>query len=747
MRAGLSLVLLAVCLSGCDRGPSPMPLTTSSDEARAHFQTGISHFNRQQMTPAMAAFGDALTADPDFALAHGYQALSMNYTGDVEGHWQRAAATIEGASEVEKLWLEALTAWGRQDYPAARDTLSQVIGALPESAQAQFELGWFHYKSRDFDAAEQAMSRAIAIDDTFAPAHVRLAETRLAAGDTDGALEAIHRAVELEPLSARALTVQADILRNRGQIDDAIRGYDEALGADSDFVPALDGRAASFRIAENHSSAIEAYRDLCDATQALGDGAYKELYLDWIKAEDVCFDYGMTHLLAGDPEQAAQVFEATADYTYETRLDNAPIFYNALARLYLEQGRYDVAAATYDRSLAISREPDLSPFMRQLWDGRYLHAQARIKARQGRFDEALSMAAQMKERIDESGDQAERFLPAYHYLMGYILVEQEAFEDAIEHLQQSQLGDPFNRWLLARAHDGAGSTDRAKEIAVELAALPPGSYGHALVLENVREWLAKNGDTVTASSSPMARLPENEAGALVRRAIAYASDSFEAWAAKKSVSYIKTTKYFDAAGNLERTVSEKHQYLLSPTIKVRMERQEAGKTVVLINNGEQAWKYADGALATAQADKDQAWNSTFGSHYVFSMPFKLTDPGAIFTRVGRAELPDGSSADELVVDYEKGAGSSGGYHTWTYFFSPEDARLVANHLKYGPQPIEQSFSTYADHRTIDGIRMPTRRLAWGYDDDGVLSHQQTEITYTDVRFDADLGNELFQPMP
>ena len=42
--------------------------------------------------------------------------------------------------------------------------------------------------------------------------------------------------------------------------------------------------------------------------------------------------------------------------------------------------------------------------------------------------------------------------------------------------------------------------------------------------------------------------------------------------------------------------------------------------------------------------------------------------------------------------------------------------------------------------------MPTRRLAWGYDEQGNQAAMQTEITYTDIEFDAELAPGLFQPI-
>ena len=117
----------------------------------------------------------------------------------------------------------------------------------------------------------------------------------------------------------------------------------------------------------------------------------------------------------------------------------------------------------------------------------------RIEAKRKRFESAHDHAAEMKAMIDDAGDDGASFMPAYHYLMGYILLEEERFDEALEHVQQSRQSDPFNQWLLARAHAGVGDEDRAAEIARELVDMHPGSYGHALVLAQARAWLEENG--------------------------------------------------------------------------------------------------------------------------------------------------------------------------------------------------------------------------------------------------------------
>ena len=164
-------------------------------------------------------------------------------------------------------------------------------------------------------------------------------------------------------------------------------------------------------------------------------------------------------------------------------------------------------------------------------------------------------------------------------------------------------------------------------------------------------------------------LPEGPAGTTVGRAIAH-HGGMAGWAAKTSVRFRKTTTRFGADGKADRRPTQLHQYVLRPRLRVRIEWEEEGKQIVVINDGGQGVKFVDGVPATAVADVNQARGVSFGSHYVFNMPFKLADPGAHLAAAAPRTLPDGTRVDAVRVTYAPGTGDAGGMHTWTYFSTP-----------------------------------------------------------------------------
>ena len=243
---------------------------------------------------------------------------------------------------------------------------------------------------------------------------------------------------------------------------------------------------------------------------------------------------------------------------------------------------------------------------------------------------------------------------------------------------------------------------------------------------------------VTADPSPT--LPGGAAGATLRRAMAH-HGGFEAWAAKTSVQFRKTTTRFGADGKVDRRPTQLHRYLLRPRLRARVEWEEDGRQIVLINDGGQGVKFVDGRPATAEADVNQARGVTFGSHYVFNMPFKLADPGAQLAAGSSRRLPDGTSVDAVRVTYGPGVGDAGGMHAWTYFFDARSGRLTANHLTYGPG--KHDYTEYHDDMVVDGITLARRREGYDADASRRKGARTSEIVYEDVKFDVPLDAALF----
>ena len=184
-------------------------------------------------------------------------------------------------------------------------------------------------------------------------------------------------------------------------------------------------------------------------------------------------NYGMaySYVYQGDIKSAVKTLEAyAAEYQTSTQQPNFPavFIWNSIARLHLEYGKAEDAMKAYEKGYETIPSSNLDEIQKKTWLGRMHHGKARTLAKMGKADEAWKEAELIKKMIDESGKEGEQYLPAYHYLTGYLKLESRDYAKAIEELKQSDLTDPFHKLLLARAYENSGDTAAAQKLYKEI---------------------------------------------------------------------------------------------------------------------------------------------------------------------------------------------------------------------------------------------------------------------------------------
>ncbi|TMM57561.1 hypothetical protein FEE95_09400 [Maribacter algarum] len=232
----------------------------------------------------------------------------------------------------------------------------------------------------------------------------------------------------------------------------------------------------------------------------------------------------------------------------------------------------------------------------------------------------------------------------------------------------------------------------------------------------------------------------NQAEKLVNEAINHAG-GMDKWASKKTLTYTKNIQSYDSIGNLIRTVAQVHKYQLKPSFKANMSWEQDGNKHEIVNNGKQSWKLLNGKIQDDKASVNIAWNSSFGSQYMVSMPFKLKAPGTILNYEGIDTLSNNRIVHKLKVTYEKGAGSAGGMHTWYYFLNKDNYQFEANFLDHG-----KGFS-YTDYETfikVDGIEITKERKSYASNAIMETTYLKTIYSNTNIKFDKEFPENLFQ---
>lgn len=211
-----------------------MPVTTTSDAARAYFEQGRLAAAHVQFDRARTHFDAALVADPEFALAHLYRAF-LSPVEEREAHLQQATARADEVSDGERMMIESLAARMSEDYDREIDLLNQIAKRYPDDPHIPFLTGWRHYAQERYDEAAAAAERVLAADPEFAPAYNMLGYIALNQEDYAAAEKALKTYVRLAPDEANPYDSLGELYLTMGRYDEAATQFEMALARDPDF--------------------------------------------------------------------------------------------------------------------------------------------------------------------------------------------------------------------------------------------------------------------------------------------------------------------------------------------------------------------------------------------------------------------------------------------------------------------------------------------------------------------------------
>jgi tetratricopeptide (TPR) repeat protein len=176
--------------------------------------------------------------------------------------------------------------------------------------------------------------------------------------------------------------------------------------------------------------------------------------------------YGVTfsHLYEGKVDAAlASLQTYLGEYKNSGAAQGFPevFIWNSIARINLENGRLEAAMQAYEQGYESVPGSGLPDDQKQVWLGRLKHGRCRTLAKMGKTEEARALVRDIKKMIDDGGEAAKQYLPAYYYLEGYVDLETGDAKAAVEALKQANAQDPFHTLLLARAYEKLGDKENA----------------------------------------------------------------------------------------------------------------------------------------------------------------------------------------------------------------------------------------------------------------------------------------------
>jgi tetratricopeptide (TPR) repeat protein len=269
---------------------------------------------------------------------------------------------------------------------------------------------------------------------------------------------------------------------NQGQLEEAQKAFEKAIAIE-DTTPRAHALIGNALLLRGEYAQARVQYDAALARRAAGTAP-----------GGVYYPRSLSYLYEGKVDEALAGLHSFLGEYKQNRLDaNFPevFIWNSIARINLENGRLDEAMKAYQEGFKSVPGSTLEEKEKTVWLGRLHHGTGRTLARMGKHDEAWKECETLKKMIDEGGEDGKQYVPAYHYMAGYLLLEKGDAPAALQHLKQANLDDPFHKLLLARAYERTGDKASAKKTYEEIVAFNVNNLERALAYPEAKKRLAR----------------------------------------------------------------------------------------------------------------------------------------------------------------------------------------------------------------------------------------------------------------
>jgi tetratricopeptide (TPR) repeat protein len=464
----LPLLALALSLAGCGAGgqAGKIPITTKSKEARQTYLQARDLAEALRAQNSIEFYQKAVSLDPNFALAELGLANTSPTTREALEHVKKAVALSARISAGERMLILATEAGLYGNLAKQKEQLTRLVAAFPRDERAQLNLGAYLYGVQDWDGAIAALKRATELAPDFPPPYNMLGYSYREKGLYPEAKQAFEKYIELIPSDPNPYDSDAELLLKMGRFAESIASYRKALSLDSLFVSSYTGVAAAQLYMGQPKDAAATLARL--SSVARNDGERRgALYALAVVAAD-----------GGKPTDAlAQVAKmyALAEATSDVSAMAADL--RSRGAILVEMGKYDEAAAAFERALKLVQDSDLTADIKE--NAGFLRQYDNVGVALGKRQlEVAKVGAARFQRAVAAKDNP-TLTKLARELAGMVALAGKEYPVAIAELQQASQQDPYNLYRLGLAFQAAGERERARELlgqAAHFYSLPALNY-------------------------------------------------------------------------------------------------------------------------------------------------------------------------------------------------------------------------------------------------------------------------------
>jgi len=449
----LSIVLFSILLLilvGCSGGQDKIPTTTLSSKALELFEEGQDLAERLRNADAHERFTDAVTEDPDLAIAYLYMALTAPSPKLYFEYLDRARLLVENISEAERLIILSVEAGSHANPMQQREYLKSLVELYPDDERAHFWLASHYFGQQDYTMVIEEAGAAKDINKRYSPPYNLLGYAYRYLGDYENAEKAFQKYIELIPDDPNPYDSYADLLMKMGKYGESIESYYKALQLDETFAASHFGIASNLNFLDKHKDAREQLMEYYDLTDAYG------------QRRDALLAMAISFMDEGRPEDALEVLDKR--FVLSQKNNDAAAMAGDLAQkaaIYVQIGKAAKARGEYELALKIIEDSDLSEEIKANSRRIKLYNDTRVALIEDNIELARELSIEFRKQVDEINHP--NLIKASHQLAGMIALDEENYDMAIAEFRQSNQLNPYNFYLMAQAYQGKEDIEKTKE--------------------------------------------------------------------------------------------------------------------------------------------------------------------------------------------------------------------------------------------------------------------------------------------
>ena len=227
-----------------------LPLTTSSQNARFHYEQALMKAYNADFAGFDASMERALLADSALFMARYQQAIFALYFGnqeDFRAFGGKALAHTGEKNPAEQRLREILAKLSADPQSYVGDDFAEIAAMYSWVLEAQSAVSFYERRQKNHDKAIAAAKRSVALRPDFGPGYNTLAYAYLAAGKRDFARAAMEKYCDLQPEHPNPYDSLGDLWMEAGDYRKAARHYLTAYEKDPNWIAGKEKAAYALK--------------------------------------------------------------------------------------------------------------------------------------------------------------------------------------------------------------------------------------------------------------------------------------------------------------------------------------------------------------------------------------------------------------------------------------------------------------------------------------------------------------------